>query len=189
MPLGAWRVSRRQPSGAIRGWLEAREATWVEAGGFDELMLLFREEFEIEHPTAEKFEKMIGGYRETACTLELTGRGATRHGAGFRCTEGGAATSPWNRLGLVEGRFPSDAGSERRSRIAPNRFMRPESKSCRITDVRVTTQIPRQIDATTMSVLTRCMSVPARPITGIRLIARTTVGCFSSPTTILKHSS
>ena len=65
MPLGAWWVSRREPTGAIRGWLEARDATWIEAGGFDELMLLFREEFQIDHPTATKFERMVARYRET----------------------------------------------------------------------------------------------------------------------------
>jgi protein O-mannosyl-transferase len=65
VPLGVWWVSRREPTSAIRGWLEARHATWVEASGFDELMLLFREEFEIDHPTANKFERMVTRYRET----------------------------------------------------------------------------------------------------------------------------
>lgn len=65
IPLGVWWVSRAEPRSAIRGWLLDRDATWVEAAGFDELMLLFREEFQIEHPTAQKFERMIDSYRET----------------------------------------------------------------------------------------------------------------------------
>ncbi|HUB98186.1 MAG TPA: tetratricopeptide repeat protein [Solirubrobacterales bacterium] len=65
IPLGVWWVSRREPQSAIRPWLESRKATWVQADGFDELMLLFREGFEIDHPTAQKFERMISRYRET----------------------------------------------------------------------------------------------------------------------------
>ncbi|MDQ2631637.1 MAG: tetratricopeptide repeat protein, partial [Actinomycetota bacterium] len=65
IPLGVWWVSRREPTTAIRKWLEARNATWIQVEGFDELMLLFREEFEIAHPTAQKFERMIERYRET----------------------------------------------------------------------------------------------------------------------------
>lgn len=64
-PLGVWWVSRQEPTSAVRPWLESREATWVQVDGFDELMLLFREEFDIEHPTAQKFERMVERYRET----------------------------------------------------------------------------------------------------------------------------
>jgi Tfp pilus assembly protein PilF len=64
-PLGVWWVSRQEPTTAIRRWLNSRQATWVQVDGFDELMLLFREEFEIAHPSAEKFERMIERYRET----------------------------------------------------------------------------------------------------------------------------
>jgi Tfp pilus assembly protein PilF len=65
IPLGVWWASRREPTTAIREWLELRNATWVQVDGFDELMLLFREEFEIAHPTAQKFERMIEHYRES----------------------------------------------------------------------------------------------------------------------------
>lgn len=63
LPLGVWWVSKEEPRNAVREWLDARDAVWVRADGFDELMLLFREEFQIEHPTAEKFDRMITGYR------------------------------------------------------------------------------------------------------------------------------
>lgn len=65
LPLGVWWVSRHEPRGAICGWLDSRSAVWVRSDGFDELMLLFREEFDIQHPTATKFEHMIDGYRGT----------------------------------------------------------------------------------------------------------------------------
>ncbi len=65
LPQGVWWVSRSEPNSAIREWLEDRDATWVEAGSFDELMLLFHKEFEISHPTARKFEQMIEGYQRT----------------------------------------------------------------------------------------------------------------------------
>lgn len=65
LPYGVWWVSRNPPQGLIRSWLERREATWVQAGSFDELMLLFHQSFDIRHPTAEKFDRMVNGYRET----------------------------------------------------------------------------------------------------------------------------
>lgn len=65
LPLGVSWVSRNEPQGAIRPWLESRGAFWVKADGFDELMLLFREEFKIEHPTARKFDAMVDAYRRT----------------------------------------------------------------------------------------------------------------------------
>jgi tetratricopeptide (TPR) repeat protein len=69
LPLGVWWVSAQEPESAIRGWLERWDATWVKAGSFDELMLLFREEFKIEHPTAKKFEQMFDDYRLTYASL------------------------------------------------------------------------------------------------------------------------
>jgi Tfp pilus assembly protein PilF len=66
IPLGVWWVSRTEPTSAIRDWLvEDCDATWVEAGSFDELMLLFHKEFEIAHPNARKFEQMIESYQNT----------------------------------------------------------------------------------------------------------------------------
>jgi tetratricopeptide (TPR) repeat protein len=65
LPYGVWWVSRSEPTGVIRTWLDARDTTWVQAGSFDELMLLFHQEFELPHPTSEKFERMVSDYRET----------------------------------------------------------------------------------------------------------------------------
>ncbi|HEX5923554.1 MAG TPA: tetratricopeptide repeat protein [Baekduia sp.] len=69
LPHGIWWVSRDEPDGLIRHWLEARRATWVQAGTFDELMLLFHQEFELKHPTADKFDRMVKNYRDTYETL------------------------------------------------------------------------------------------------------------------------
>src|ERR1700684_136441 len=38
LPLGTWWVPRHEPTSPIRDWLNARNATWVETGGFDEFM-------------------------------------------------------------------------------------------------------------------------------------------------------
>ncbi|HUB74653.1 MAG TPA: tetratricopeptide repeat protein [Solirubrobacteraceae bacterium] len=65
LPLGVWWVSRREPTGLIRPWLDSRGAVWVKADDFDELMLLVRNEFAIEHPTAQKFDRMFSTYRQT----------------------------------------------------------------------------------------------------------------------------
>jgi hypothetical protein len=45
LPLGVFWVSRAEPQGTIRPWLESRNAVWVEKGDFDELMLLVRDSF------------------------------------------------------------------------------------------------------------------------------------------------
>lgn len=70
VPLGVWWVARREPTGAIRPWLEKRRATWVEAAGFDEAMLLLHKAFELAHPTAHKFEEMVESYKNTYETLD-----------------------------------------------------------------------------------------------------------------------
>jgi Tfp pilus assembly protein PilF len=72
LPLGTWWVSRSEPTSAIRTWLQARQATWVETSGFDEFMLLLREEFDIAHPTPERFEQMFDGYRDTYANLNAS---------------------------------------------------------------------------------------------------------------------
>jgi tetratricopeptide (TPR) repeat protein len=69
LPLGVWWVSKTEPSSKILPWLESRDAFWIQADGFDELMLLFRERFEIPHPTVAKFDAMIAGYRRTYQSL------------------------------------------------------------------------------------------------------------------------
>ncbi len=69
LPLGVWWVSRTEPTGAIRTWLSSRGAVWVKAGSFDELMLLFHQEFQFGHPTVDKFNRMVQRYRDTYASL------------------------------------------------------------------------------------------------------------------------
>jgi tetratricopeptide (TPR) repeat protein len=69
LPFGVWWVSRTEPSGPIGDWLKHRQATWVRAGTFDELMLLFHQEFGFEHPTTDRFDRMVQSYRRTYETL------------------------------------------------------------------------------------------------------------------------
>ena len=65
LPLGIWWVSRKEPHGVLRKWLSGRNAIWIESPGFEELMLLFQSEFEIDHPTPGKFDRLFAGYLDT----------------------------------------------------------------------------------------------------------------------------
>jgi Tfp pilus assembly protein PilF len=71
LPNGVWWVSRNEPTGDMRAWLVSREATWVQAGTFDKLMLLFHQEFGLGHPKPAKFTRMFDRYRETYAELSL----------------------------------------------------------------------------------------------------------------------
>jgi Tfp pilus assembly protein PilF len=70
LPLGVWWVSKKEPHGVLRKWLNSRDAIWVDSPGFEELMLLFRREFEIDHPTASKFDRLFASYLQTYKELE-----------------------------------------------------------------------------------------------------------------------
>lgn len=65
LPHGVWWVSATEPTGLMKDWLVRRNAIWVRSPGFDELMLLFHEEFGIDHPTVKRFEAMVSNYRQT----------------------------------------------------------------------------------------------------------------------------
>jgi Tfp pilus assembly protein PilF len=65
LPLGVWWVSRKGPTGKICTWLQSRRAFWVQAGNFDEMMLLLRDAFGLEHPNQQKFAQMFKAYLET----------------------------------------------------------------------------------------------------------------------------
>jgi tetratricopeptide (TPR) repeat protein len=54
----------------LRKWLEKRAAIWVEIPGFDELMLLFKSEFEIANPNSNKFDQVFKNYLSTYSELE-----------------------------------------------------------------------------------------------------------------------
>jgi Tfp pilus assembly protein PilF len=69
LPLGVFWISRNEPKGAIRPWLESRKAVWVEAGDFDELMLLVRDVFGLPHPERKRFEEVFEKYKNTYDTL------------------------------------------------------------------------------------------------------------------------
>jgi Tfp pilus assembly protein PilF len=69
LPLGVFWVSRAEPQGTIRPWLESRNAIWVEKGDFDELMLLVRDSFNLPHPDRARFDDVFGKYKATYDTL------------------------------------------------------------------------------------------------------------------------
>jgi Tfp pilus assembly protein PilF len=70
LPHGVWWAGREEPRGALREWLENRRAVWVEAPGFDELMLVFKGEFEIENPTRTRFDQLFESYTRTYVALQ-----------------------------------------------------------------------------------------------------------------------
>ena len=65
LPYGVYWVSGKSPRGMFRRWLECRRAVWVEHRGFDELMLLFRNAFNISHPDEADHRKILEDYRNT----------------------------------------------------------------------------------------------------------------------------
>jgi Tfp pilus assembly protein PilF len=69
LPLGVFWISRTEPQGTIRPWLESRTAIWVEKGDFDELMLLVRDSFDVPHPDQARFHDVFEKYRTTYGTL------------------------------------------------------------------------------------------------------------------------
>jgi len=67
--MAVYWVNDTEPIGPIRRWLDKRNAIWVEQGIFDELMLLFRQEFEIPHPDKQRFDNLFTHYYETYAEL------------------------------------------------------------------------------------------------------------------------
>ena len=69
LPLGIFWVSRSEPQGAIRPWLESRNAVWVQSADFDELMLLVRNAFDLSPPDRRRFDEVFEKYKATYETL------------------------------------------------------------------------------------------------------------------------
>jgi len=65
LPFGVYWISGSEPTGALRSWLEERNAIWVEKFDFDEMMLLIRDAFELPHPDQKPFENVFQNYAET----------------------------------------------------------------------------------------------------------------------------
>jgi len=65
LPLGVFWIGGKEPQGAIRPWLESRNAVWVEKGDFDELMLFVRDVFDLPHPDEGRFENVFERYKKT----------------------------------------------------------------------------------------------------------------------------
>ena len=66
---GLYWVNNTVPDNAFGEWLRDRNATWVKHLDFDELMLLVREEFELDHPDEKRFEKVMETYGDTFTKL------------------------------------------------------------------------------------------------------------------------
>jgi tetratricopeptide (TPR) repeat protein len=65
LPLGVYWVSGSEPAGAIRPWLDRRSAIWVQEPDFDSMMLLFRDAFDLRHPSPERLDDVFARYRQT----------------------------------------------------------------------------------------------------------------------------
>jgi Tfp pilus assembly protein PilF len=65
LPLGVFWVNGKEPDCAIRPWLEARDAFWIEKSDFDELMLLIRDVFGLAHPERRRFDDVFEKYKST----------------------------------------------------------------------------------------------------------------------------
>ncbi|MFW9991326.1 MAG: tetratricopeptide repeat protein [Candidatus Odinarchaeota archaeon] len=62
---GVWWVGRRVPTGEMGEWLEKNNAIWVNRRDFDELMLLMKDEFGLEHPEEKRFRQLMENYHKT----------------------------------------------------------------------------------------------------------------------------
>jgi len=71
LPLGAFWVSSREPTGVLRPWLESRNVVWVEKQDFDEVMLLVWSAFGLAHPDPKRFNDVFERYQ--ARYLALSG--------------------------------------------------------------------------------------------------------------------
>ena len=65
LPLGIYWVSGSEPDCALSEWLQSRAAVWVEHADFDQLMLLFRDTFDLRHPDEKRFDTVFRSYRDT----------------------------------------------------------------------------------------------------------------------------
>jgi tetratricopeptide (TPR) repeat protein len=64
LPFGVYWVSRSEPRGTIRSWLECRNAVWVEYADFDKFMVLLRSAFELPKPDEKRFEEVFQRYAD-----------------------------------------------------------------------------------------------------------------------------
>ena len=65
LPGGVYWVGAKLPDNSFKSWLESRDAVWIEHLDFDELMLYFRNEFELEMPTGARFSEIFAAFRAT----------------------------------------------------------------------------------------------------------------------------
>ena len=67
---GLFWVNDRLPESRFGEWFQSRpDAIWVPHLRFDELMVLVREAFDLAHPDAKRFEKLMARYRDTFAEL------------------------------------------------------------------------------------------------------------------------
>lgn len=64
LPFGVYWINTAEPKGALRPWLDKRDATWVKIS-FDKMMLLIRYAFNLPHPDKEPFDNVFKRYFET----------------------------------------------------------------------------------------------------------------------------
>jgi Tfp pilus assembly protein PilF len=64
LPFGVYWVSRKEPIGPVRDWLETRNAVWVEYPDFDQFMVLLRSAFDLPKPDEKRFEEVFRRYAE-----------------------------------------------------------------------------------------------------------------------------
>lgn len=64
LPYGAYWVHPSEPKGLVREWLSSRQGVWVRSGWFDEVMLLIRNEFDLPHPSGERFTRIFQEYHQ-----------------------------------------------------------------------------------------------------------------------------
>ncbi len=65
LPLGVYWLSGQEPACPLRDWLADRHAVWVEAGDFDQAMLLIQDAFDLAPPKSSLFDKVSQNHFES----------------------------------------------------------------------------------------------------------------------------
>jgi Tfp pilus assembly protein PilF len=65
LPGGVYWVGNGIPTNKMGKWLKKRKAIWVKHRDFDELMVLILDEFGLDHPDKERFDRLLNNYFKT----------------------------------------------------------------------------------------------------------------------------
>lgn len=110
LPFGVYWVSGTEPEGAMQGWLVDRTATWVDHRGFDELMVFFKDVFELASPSRQRIEEVFDAVEADYLKLSERVRSKPESGPDALALKAAvarldASVSDWGKVELAAQRF------------------------------------------------------------------------------------